>query len=190
MAGVSSNVASAVLLLLIFGFIFGRRLIASVRGQRIRKGRLIAYPILVVGLFVLTVSAGALALPLYSFVITAAVLVGCFFVGEFYIRQNVEVTESAPGVWIFRAGLLLPVVYLVLFMVRALLDLLVLNYNPFGGSLAPTSLSSGALVVLLIVDWLYAASTGLIVGRTVAVYRIYLKKRAAVSERPLPSGPS
>ncbi|MFG1529910.1 MAG: hypothetical protein AAFA34_01350 [Thermoplasmata archaeon] len=186
--GTGSSLTSAVVLLLVFGFIFGRRLLASVRGQRIRIGWLIAYPVLVVGLFGLTVSAGALALPLYTFAIYAAVLVACYFVGEAYIRQSVEVVETSPGVWIFRAGILLPAIYLGLFLARALLDLLVLNYNPFGGSLAPPVLSSGTLVILLVVDLLYAASTGLIVGRTVAVYRIYRAKRAKAGEAPLPSG--
>lgn len=187
--GAGSNLTSAIILLLVFGFIFGRRLLASVRGQRIRVGWLVAYPVLVVGLFALTVSAGALALPLYTFAIYGGVLISCYFVGESYIRQSVEVVETAPGVWIFRAGILLPAVYIVLFMARALLDLLVLNYNPFGGSLAPLALSTGTLAILLVVDLLYAASTGLIVGRTVAVYRMYRVKRAAAGEAPLPSGP-
>lgn len=60
--GSNSNPTSAVVRLPVFGFIFGRRHLATVRGQWIRIGGPIAYPALVVGLFVLTLSVGAPAL--------------------------------------------------------------------------------------------------------------------------------
>ena len=45
-------------------------------------------------------------------------------------------------------------------------------------------------MIPLVVDLLYAASTGLIFGRTVAAYRMGPAKRAAARETFLPSGPA
>ncbi|MHB8352543.1 MAG: hypothetical protein ACYDFT_07665, partial [Thermoplasmata archaeon] len=74
--------------------------------------------------------------------------------------------------------------YLALFAVRLLLDLLILGINPFGGATLPATLTPATLAVVVGVDTLYAVSTGLVVGRSVGVYRAFQRKKAAA---PLPS---
>ncbi len=160
-----------------------RRTIATARGARLRPSRLAVYSGFVVFVFVLTLLAGITAVPWYTLPIDAAVGVAAGFAGVAYTRRRVKVHEAAPGVWIYRLGWLIPLVYAGLFATRLALDLFLLDLNPFGGSLPSASVSSTTVVALAVVDALFALSTGLLVGRNIGVFEAYRRVRTA----PLPS---
>ena len=193
MSGAASAVGSTGLLVAIVVFLFVRRIIASVRGTRLSEGRLFGYAALLGGIFALTTFAGITILPWYAVPLDLAVVAALGVVSYLHVQERVVIERVGPDQWIYRLGPLIPIVYLVLFVVRLGLDLAMLNVQPFGPSGLPVSLSPTTTVVFLVVDVLFAASTGLSIGRSVGVYREWQRLRAdppslppTPTDRPLP----
>ena len=193
MNGAPSALPATVLLVALVVFVFVRRILASLRGTRLSEGRLFGYAALVGAIFVLTTFAGITILPWYSFVLDAAVAAGLAVVSYLHVQPRVVIERVGPDRWIYRLGPLIPILYLVLFVIRLGLDLVVLNIQPFGTSALPASLTPTTIAVFLIVDVLFAASTGLSIGRSVGVYREWQRLRASPdpptspsADRPLP----
>lgn len=172
----ASDYAPLAILLVVVVFIFIRRIIASVHGTRLTVARLAIYAGVVAAIFALTVATGYGALPWYSFPADVAVVLASAFLGANHVASRVEVYEDPPGQWRYRLGPLIPIVYLLLFVTRLLLDFLVLVYNPLSFSAIPGSLSPATQAVFVVVDLLFAVSTGLVVGRTIGVYRRFERK--------------
>ena len=187
MNGAPFALTTSLILVAIVVFVFVRRILASLRGTRLSEGRLFGYAVLVGAIFVLTTFAGITILPWYSFVLDAAVGAGLAVVSYLHVQQRVVIERVGPDRWIYRLGPLIPILYLVLFVIRLGLDLVVLNIQPFGTSALPASLSPTTIAVFLIVDVLFAASTGLSIGRSVGVYREWQRLRAEPTPPPPPS---
>ncbi len=184
----SSDISSTIVVLALFSFIYARRIVRSITGTRISVGQLFGFTGFYVALFLLAIVDGITLLPTYLLGAYAAVVIVAGVGAERYVRGRVDVHEQAPGVWMYRLSPIVPVVYLLLFIVRLLLDLFVLSLDPFVFTLSPPPVASQALWILAAVNLLFSASTGLLVGRNVAVYRAYQAKlRAAPAGQPLTS---
>jgi hypothetical protein len=172
MASASSGTTGYLLLLAIVVLLIARRMYLMVQGTVFSTPRLIGYAAFYVVFFALGVFVGVLALPFYVPIAEGAVLVVSGAIAVPFVERAVRFERRADGQWYYRLGLLIPAVYLVLFAVRIVIDFVLLNENPFA---PPTSVSLTPFqaVLLVLVDTLFAVSTGLLVGRSVGVYRAY-----------------
>ena len=171
MAPSASELEPAILVLVVVAFLFARRVVSSYRGAPVSTGRLVGYAAFVLVVFAFTVLSGLFFLPWWSVPIDACVVVVAALLGARHVARTVVLEERSPGTWYFRLGVAIPVVYLVLFVARIVIDLVVLNYDPFTGPPSFTSVSGPIAALLVGVDALFALSAGLVVGRTVGVLR-------------------
>src|SRR5580700_10570148 len=175
----SSADIGPVVILLLFVVIIGRRVVLMVRGTPVRPARMFLIALFYVLLFAITIAASYAELPLWTYAVDAAVLVAAS-IGATVLVQRRVVVEWKDGVWSYRLGALIPAIYLTLFVVRLLLDLFVLNVNPFAFTVPSAAPLTGvSLYIVVLVDALFALSTGLLLGRTVGVYVEYRKFSAA-----------
>jgi hypothetical protein len=110
------------------------------------------------------------------------VVVGSALIAEPRIRRLVKFDELAGGQTYYRLPLVVPVLTLVLFVFRASVEIGLFGFSALASLTFPTSLSPGALEILIAFDLLYGASIGLLVGRGLAV-------RAAFHARTLATNP-
>ncbi len=182
--------ASTVQSTLVFGaliaLVLGVRTYRIVTGAPIVVGRLLAFTAFYILLFALLVGEAYTLLPLYLLAVDAVILGATVVLTLPYVRREIVVAQRADGQWIYRMGPIIPVVYLVLFLVRLGIDVAVLNES-FAGPPVLTKLSPTGAAALAVVDALFAFSTGLLTARSVGVYREYEDAiRAAV---PRAGGP-
>ncbi|MGI0054929.1 MAG: hypothetical protein ACREB9_03315 [Thermoplasmata archaeon] len=185
----TSDLGPVVIAILVVSFVFVRRIIATQRGARISEVRFVIYSAFVVAIFGLTILTGALVLPIWEIPVDLAVLAAFVGVGAIYVGRRVRIVEQAPGEWVYLLGPLVPILYLALFLTRLSLDFIVLNVSPFTFTLTSSGLTPFAAATLAIVDLLFAVSTGLVVGRTIGVYRAYRAARAQAEARSAPLSP-
>jgi len=200
MSGPSSNLTPALVIVALFVVILVRRTVLLVQGARYSTGRLIVfsafYVLLYVALAGSTIAAAValwgpdallLLLP-YAGAVAAATLVALP-----YVRHIVRFEERGPGEWYYRMPWLVPVIYLVLFLVRFATEIVVFGPAAVTSFTFPT-VSAGLLELLIGIDLLYSASTGLLVARGVGVYQAHQKlvagsaasTAAPPASRPLP----
>ncbi|MCI4326183.1 MAG: hypothetical protein L3K16_00885 [Thermoplasmata archaeon] len=172
----NSSDAGPIVLLILIAVIIGRRVVLMVRGTQVRPGRMFAIAAFYVALFGLTIASSFNELPVWTYVVDIAVVVAAS-IGATVLVQKRVVVEWKDGMWMYRLGALIPAIYLTLFVVRLALDLFVLNVNPFDFTTlpSPAPLTGTPLVIVVLVDVLFAFSTGLLVGRTLGVYLEYRK---------------
>jgi hypothetical protein len=181
----STNQIYLLAFLVLLVVIVGRRTVLMVRGTTVSAARLAGYAVFYVVFFVLALAGSFSAVPLYWYAVDAAVVVLAALVAIPYVERVARIERRPDGQWYYRLGLALPLVYLALFAVRLAVDAFVLNVNPLGPPTA-VSLSPFATDVLIAVDALFGVSTGLLVGRSIGVYRAY--RRVATETPPLRSG--
>jgi hypothetical protein len=163
----------------IFALLLGRRIVAMVRGTPVRPERMFAFAALFAAVFVLVLLTSASQLPPWTYAVDAAIAVVSTVGSAVIVRRRV-VMEWRDGRWFYRLGAVIPALYLGLFALRLALDTVVLGVNPFGGAPgSPVPLSGTALLTVVVIDVLFAFSTGLLVGRTIGVYLRYREKLAA-----------
>jgi hypothetical protein len=182
----ASDLAPTIVFLVLVVVLIGRRVYLSVRGTSINPASLLGFAGFFVVLFALTVVGGFYLYPSYwlaGLAADAAALVAAVWLGIRYTRRRVEIWRRPDGVWMYRTGVFIVAVYLTLFAVRLLLDLLVVGVNPLAPMASTPTLSPVASVSLLAVDALFAVSTGLFLGRNIGVYLVY---RAALRREPPP----
>jgi len=188
-----SAYTSTLVVLALIVYLIVRRTVAQIRGARYSTGRLIVFASFYVLLFVVlgattlwvayTVggTAGLLLLAPYA----AAVAVPAWVTAP-YVQRIVKFETRESGERYYRLPPFVPVLYLGLFVVRFAFELVL-----FGPSLTlPTSFPPGLLDTLVGLDLLYGGSTGLLIGRSVGVYRAHAALRPPPAEPPLPSGSS
>jgi hypothetical protein len=187
MAVSSGDVSTTLFFVVILALIYTRRIVLSYTGTPVSGTRIALYSAFVGLLFTFAVLTGYTLVPWYVYPVLAAALAGAFLVAEPYVRGRVVLEERSPGRWVYKLSPVVPLVYIVLFVVRLLLDLFVLNVDPLTYSYGSITVSSGAIWVLVAVDLLFAISTGLILGRNIGVYRVYAAKLHVPSaQAPLP----
>lgn len=173
--------------LAIFALIIGRRVVQMVQGAPLSVGRLVAFAVVYLALGGLALGADALIEPWWVVLVDVAVIVVAALLLPASIEAGVSVYRGPGGGWYYKMGVWVPVVYLSLFVARIVIEIGVLGIDPFAYSPFTTAFSSGQLALLGIVDGLFAGSVGLLVARSVAVYRSF--RRAESSERAASAAP-
>jgi hypothetical protein len=194
----ASALAPAILILVLFVAILARRTYAMVRGTRYSAGRIFGFT----GVYVLLFAA--LAFPTLYAAIDAwggygelllapyvVVPVLAAAVAAPYVRRIVRFEQRDAGTWYYQLPWLVPVLYLGLFVLRFLLETLLFGLAVVPSFYLPTSVPTGLLLLLVGVDLLFGVSTGLLLGRSIGVYRGYQdlsSPEGGASGAPLPHG--
>jgi hypothetical protein len=127
-----------------------------------------------------------------AFALTAdLLLVGVGIAVAYPLTRRHVVLYQTPGDprWFYRLRPLLPVVYVVLFFIRAGLEVAIVGESPFTFPSASEfdALSTVALATLFVVDALWGLTTGFLLGRNAAVYGEWQRhERSASPSAPLP----
>jgi hypothetical protein len=167
------------------------RAVRMARGTSANPARLGFYAGIYVFLFLLVVGLDLAPLPLWFLAVDAALAVAGGVVATFYVRKAAQITRTPAGGYVYRLGLVLPLIYLSLFVVRIVLDLSVLGEDPFATPpTGPTTVNAQLVDLLALVDVLFAFSTGLIVGRSLGVYLALREhQRTEGATAPVPPAP-
>lgn len=184
-------------LIVIIVLILARRTYAMIQGTAYSAARLFGFAGFYILLYVV-LAYGTLASALGFWGSTTYLLVAAYvavpvvagLVAAPHVERIVHFEQRADGQWYYKLGMVVPVAYLVLFVIRIGAEIAVLGPNAFYLTFPPPPAPSvGALVVLLAVDLLFGVSLGLLLGRGVGVYRAYQKLPKAKSTPPPPSAP-
>jgi len=194
----SGSTETAVILLAIIVLILVRRTVSVIQGTTYSAGRVfgtsVFYTVLYGALAASTIAAavglwGDEALLLIA--PYAAVVVGAALVAAPYVRRIVHFEPNGTGGWTYRLPWTVPALYLALFIVRVVVELVV-----FGPAVLSTftlpPVPATTLFLVIGVDLLYSGSTGLLLGRAVGTYLAYReieRTPPAPPATPLPSRP-
>ncbi len=176
--GASAQSASIVLLALVV-FVVGRRAVGMARGTTLSLPRLFGFTALYAFIFAVLALEELVQFPVAVVAVNVAIVGAVAVLSYPFVRRRVVVYTDPNGGWSYRVGYVVPLVYLVLFVVRLAIDLAVLGQIPFTFAPVAPQLSPASLAVVLSVDALFAGSTGLLLARTAAVYRAYRDVRSA-----------
>jgi hypothetical protein len=179
----TSSDEGTIVLLVFVGLIVVRRVFMMVQGTAVRPGRIVGVAVLFTALFVLVLASSYFQVPWWSFVLDGAVLVVAAIATTAYVREHV-VFEWRNGQWYYKLHPIIIGAYLLLFVVRLAIDLVVLNINPVAPPTTGPMLTGTTLLLVAAVDALFGLSTGLLIGRSVGVYLEYEKKQ---KETPAPA---
>lgn len=189
MVALSAADASALVVLVLLVLFMARRTYNLAQGAPYSPGRVFAYGGFSAVLFVFfaasTVYVAVGTWGPVAFVLLApyaAVVAGGAALAEPRIRRLVTFEERGDGRVYYRLPWVVPGLTVVLFVVRAAVEIWQFGLAAIGSFTFPTSLSLGALEILIAFDLLYGGSIGLLVGRGLAV-------RAAFNARTSPSQP-
>jgi len=185
-------------ILALFGLLLLRRTYRMTQGVPAGAGRLVVLPAFYVaiyvaelaGTWVASVGTGRMEWTYVAFAADALMLAVGTWLSYRITSQHVHVYQPAVGgPWYYRLRPLLPVLYVVLFFVRAIIGTVVIGIVPFGfpTSAQFDSISTTALVALYVVDALWGLTTGFLIGRSSAVYRAW--KNAERSPPAPPAAP-
>jgi hypothetical protein len=179
--GISPGVEDSLLLGVLIGFFLIRRAVTQYYGTPVSAGRLIGYAVFYPVLFVLVVGLEDFPiLPIGSVLLdVAAAAVGAAVALQFVGRMVTIYSEN--GRWMYRIGVVVPIVYVALFLARLGLETAI-GLNPFAAT--PPAVTGTDALILEIVDALFGFSTGLAVGRNLEVYRKFRRTEAAAPARP------
>ena len=188
-------VVLAILILLV-----GRRTYLNLYGARYTAGRMFAFLAYAVLFFVLFAGTtiytaigtwGTLAWTLVVPYLAVPAVAGALTLP--HVRRAVQFEERADGQTYYRLPWMVPVLYLVLFTLRLVIEVVLFGFSAILSPTLPTSLPTGVLVVVIGFDLLYAVSVGLLVGRAMGVRQAYLERSLArnpptapASGEPLP----
>lgn len=168
-------------------------LIRSIRvyyGRPLQPVRLFLFPALTILIFLLTeaetIASIPSAYPLWA-VVDAVTLVAAAAVTIPLAPRFVTVTKVSENEFTYRYGIELIALYLGLWVVRFALALVYDPNSLIFSTNVTTTLTGGASSVMLIVQTLFAISSGIVVGRSIGAYRLYLRE---LHPPPLPSPPS
>jgi hypothetical protein len=187
---------SALVFLAIIVLIMVRRTYMLSRGSVYSPGRVFSYggfSMLLFAVFAATtiyVAVGTWGTVGYALLAPyVAIVVGSVFVAEPRVRRLVKFEERADGRTYYLLPLIVPVLTLVLFIVRVAVEIWLFGLDSIATFTIPTSLSSGALEILIAFDLLYGISIGLLIGRGLAIRAAFnARQPAPESAQPLRSG--
>jgi hypothetical protein len=183
---ISPEAEQTLLIGVLFALFIARRAYTQYRGARLSPGRLIGFSILYPLLFAVVIGSESYpVVPYWSLAADAVAVVAGSLIAVDHVGRRAAIYRE-NGLWMYRLGPLVPVVYIVLFLGRLVLELAI-GIDPSAPSIG--SISATAVLVLVVVDALYGFSTGLSLGRNVGIYRAWQRQAAAASS-PLRSEPS
>jgi len=187
-------------ILALFGLILLRRTYMMTQGVPAGVGRLVVLPIFYVAIYTAElagtwfagVGTGRAELT-YIALSADAVLLGVgTWIAYRITTRHVHLYRPTPGgPWYYRLRPLLPVLYVVLFLLRAVIETVIVGNAPFA---VPTtaqfeSISRTALFALFAVDALWGLTTGFLIGRSGAVYAAWQRAERAPPTAPSPPVP-
>ncbi|MGC2035533.1 MAG: hypothetical protein WA761_08850 [Thermoplasmata archaeon] len=181
MASESFYLSTGILLAIIV-LVIVRRTYRMIQGARASPGYLFGFLGLYLVLLAFTLVSTIVLLPAYSAILDIALVVIAGSAGFPWVLRHVKLEKRANGEWYYRLGPIIPIVYLVLFVTRLVIDLVVLGLDPFDfyGS-GTVTLTQTQIDITILVDALFALSTGLLAARSFGVYSAY---RKAVAQEP------
>ncbi len=184
-----SDLTPVLIVLGILVVVLARRTYAMVTGTRYSIGRLFGFTAFYVFLFgVLAFSTLYGAVASWGldaiWLVLPYVVAGALVVAEPYVRRIVRFERRDHGSWYYRLPLLVPVLYLGLFVLRFGAEILLFGVSAATSFLLPTSLPTGLLVTLVAIDLLFGVSVGLLLGRAIGVYRAFGKLSAVPENTP------
>jgi len=160
------------------------------RGRALQVSRLVLFPCLATLLWLAaeaaTVYSTPAIFPLWTAVDAGLVVVGALVTLPLAPRL-ITVYRAEDGQWMYRYGVELIAFYLASWVVRLGLAA---YFDPSSLEFSYTTgppLSALASAVMQLVELLFSLSTGLVIGRSVATYRLYRKALAdsPSAEKPL-----
>ena len=160
------------------------------RGRALQVSRLVLFPCLATLLWLAaeaaTVYSTPAIFPLWTAVDAGLVVVGALVTLPLAPRL-ITVYRAEDGQWMYRYGVELIALYLASWVVRLGLAA---YFDPSSLEFSYTTgppLSALASAVMQLVELLFSLSTGLVIGRSVATYRLYRKALAdsPSAEKPL-----
>jgi hypothetical protein len=192
MTSLSSADTTALVFLVIIVLIMVRRTYALSQGTAYNPARVFGYGAFSSLLFVvfaattIYVAVGTWGLVALALIAPyAGIVVASALVAEPRVRRLVKFEEHPNGQVYFRLPLIVPVLTVILFVVRVGIEVWMFGLNSIATFTLPTSLSVGALAVLIGFDLLYGVSVGLLFGRGFAIRGAYLAR--SKSGQPLGS---
>src|SRR5579863_8590107 len=111
----SGSDATSIVIVAVIVLILVRRVIGMVRGAPVRPARMFAITALFVALLAFTLLLSFSQLPIWTYGVDVVVLLVAAAIASQWVRRQV-VMEWKNGEWTYRLGVLIPVVYLVLFV--------------------------------------------------------------------------
>jgi hypothetical protein len=183
MAALSPTDTTTLVLLAFVVLLVVRRSVRMAQGTPLSMGRVYLFTVVYLGLYVLVAVEEILLLPIVAVAAEAAVVAIVGVAAAPFVERRVHVYRDPSGGWAYRIGVVVPVVYIGLFVGRLAIDVVLLGVSPFAPPPVGLQLAPWVTAILAVVDGLYAASTGLLMARTVAIRRAYVRARAG--ERPL-----
>jgi hypothetical protein len=148
----------------------------SYQGRLYSGGRVLIFPVLILLLFLLTEFETVSTVP-WAFPIWTAIDFGVLIVSAMstipIAPRLVQVSRRDDGEWYYKYGIELIAFYLGLWVVRLGLAI---YYDPASIEfVAPTGMALSAIAsdVLVLIQGLFAVSSGLVIGRGVGTYRLY-----------------
>jgi hypothetical protein len=162
------------ILLAIIVLVIVRRTYRMIQGARASPGYLFGFLGLYLVLLAFTLVSTIVLLPTYSAILDIVLVVIAGLAGYRWVLRHAKLEKRANGEWYYRLGPIIPIVYLVLFITRLTIDLVVLGLDPFDfyGS-GTVSLTQTQIDITILVDALFALSTGLLAARSFGVYSAY-----------------
>lgn len=166
----------------------GVRAYRQVLGVPLSVARLVAFPVLASALYLLAAYGAVVSLPYgvpYQLAADLALIASGAAVPILYASRFIDVYPSGGDLWFYRYGYELIGLYLGLWVVRLGLAA---YYDP--QSLLVTypivtpPLGAAAAAAMTAVQLLFSLGTGLVVGRSIATWRLYLQRRAASPTLP------
>ncbi|MCI4331641.1 MAG: hypothetical protein L3K19_07345 [Thermoplasmata archaeon] len=160
-----------------------RRAYLMIRGTEVNIPRLAGFTVLYIFLWGLVVFGTSPAPPWYSALLDVVIVVGTPWLTLPFVERRVELSRTPAGSWEYRLPLGVPLAYVLLFVLRLAVNLVVLGENPFIYPPPTVTLTPFTSALVATVDALFSFSTGLFVARGVAVYRVY---RTRIASPPTP----
>ncbi len=192
----SGAITTDLIILVLICLMLGRRTYLQLTGAPYSPSRLFVFAGFYVFLFALlgagTIYAAILTWGTDAFVLLApyiAIPVATAYFAAPFVERIVRFDRRGGGQWYYTLPWHIPILYLLLFVARVAGEIVVLGPSAFFTFPPPPPSSSLALDVLVAIDLLFAASTGLLLARGFGIYRAHQKLPPDAAPPPSPSPP-
>ena len=182
MAALTSAAITPIALELLIVLLVVRRSYWMAKGVRFTLGRLVVLPALLLVLWAFTALESVLltpwALP-YLIALDTAVVVVTTLLFAGVAERATELYRGPSGEWYYRIGFAIAALFLVVYLVRLALTLLLFPQALDIGVTPPGYPPESQQVVLAVIDALFSMSVGLLIARSIGIYRHWRVARSA-----------
>lgn len=182
----TSAQATEIAVTLLIVLIVGRRVVGMVQGTVLSVPRLFGFAAVFVALWGIVIFGSIPTPPWYSLLDDVVAVVATALIATPLVERRVVLEHRPNGDWVYKLPVVVPALYLGLFVIRVVVELFVVGTTPFGGA-STVTLSPTQSGILQVVDVLFSISVGLLVARSWAVYRRFRKANSGSSGGPAPS---